>query len=235
MKLTTNVICLAVVALAITLALLDGAVEAKDPATSWLGYAKATSPDDTGIITYVEAKWVVLDEPKVSGAYVTPWFGIESSENMNLIQPVNPWNQNFWEIYNEYFQWFPVHNTNSNAHKVQPGDVIFGSVTYNPADHSYTCYISDLNDGWSVSTNFPVQKTFEGEYKNYTIVYVVFEHPANCDQFPPNDQVTFYDIKIEYDNVQVEPEWTTGYVADVCNNRAQIVNSTTVQITWNSQ
>ena len=39
----------------------------------------------------MEAKWVVLDKPKIPGAFYSPWFGIESSDNLNLIQPVNPW------------------------------------------------------------------------------------------------------------------------------------------------
>jgi len=129
-----GVVATFVTLLVVVVALLSGSIEAKDPATSWLGYAKAVNPANTGIITYVgkgcssstcrrmkieslliffffsfsktEAKWVVLDEPKVPGAYVTPWFGIESSENMNLIQPVNPWNMNYWEVSEHKFVLF---------------------------------------------------------------------------------------------------------------------------------
>src|SRR4051812_8429112 len=61
----------------------------QDPADGWLGYAQATYPK--GIITYIEAKWRVPDDPNEGGAFFSPWFGIEASDNLNLIQPVNPW------------------------------------------------------------------------------------------------------------------------------------------------
>jgi hypothetical protein len=62
---------------------------AQDPASGWMGYAMGTYP--SGVITYIEAKWVVPDNPKRDGGYFSPWFGIETSDNLNLIQPVNPW------------------------------------------------------------------------------------------------------------------------------------------------
>jgi len=31
------------------------------------------------------------------------------------------------------------------------------------------------------------------------------------------------------------PKWTTSYVDNVCNCRAHILNSTTIQITWATQ
>lgn len=34
-------------------------------------------------------------------------FGIDASDNLNLLQPVNPWMGNEWLIYNEYYQWQP--------------------------------------------------------------------------------------------------------------------------------
>lgn len=39
-------------------------VYSQDPADGWLGYAKAVYPAGKQI-TYVEAKWVVPDDPKV--------------------------------------------------------------------------------------------------------------------------------------------------------------------------
>ena len=76
---------------------------AQDPASGWLGYAMGVHPNDSSaIITYIEATWRVPENPKVNGAFYSPWFGIESSDNLNLIQPVNPWSSNVWQIYNEY-------------------------------------------------------------------------------------------------------------------------------------
>ena len=44
-----------------------------------------------GVITYISAKWTVLNRPDRDGGFYAPWFGIESSDNLNLLQPVNPW------------------------------------------------------------------------------------------------------------------------------------------------
>lgn len=209
-------------------------VSAQDPADGWLGYATGVSPTGEGIITYMSAKWTVGQNPAVGGAFFSPWFGIEASDNLNLIQPVNPWVGDSWQIYNEYFQWSPEYNYDSDAQTVNPGDVLFGSVTYVPANNSYTIYHSDMTTGWEVYSSIPIQQDNSGNYKKYTIAYIVYEKPADCDQYPPDGQVTFSDITIQYDGQTVEPTWTTGIVDDVCNNRAKIVNSTTVQITWDT-
>ncbi|EGD73234.1 hypothetical protein PTSG_04950 [Salpingoeca rosetta] len=210
-----------------------GCAVAQDPAEGWLGYAKGVNPSGEGIITYIEAKWRVGSNPRRGGAFFSPWFGIETSDNLNLIQPVNPWTGNQWQIYNEYFQWVPTHNYNSEAHVVRPGDVLFGSVSYNPSKNSYTVFHKDMNDGWSVTTEIPVQRS-GGDYKKYTIVYFVFEKEWDCDQYPPDGEVTFYDIKVQYNNQTVSPQWTTAYVDDVCNNRAHIVDESTIKITWDT-
>lgn len=205
---------------------------AQDPAHGWLGYAKGTSPTG-GRLTYMEAYWKVGANPKIGGAFFSPWFGIESSDNLNLIQPVNPWTGNHWEIYNEYFQWKPVHNENSRSHNVKAGDILFGAVSFNPSNQSYTVTHTS-SDGWSVTSEIKVQKS-GSTYKNYTIGYIVFEKKARCSQYPSDGEVTFYNIKMEYDGKVVEPKWETAYVDDVCNNRASVVDSNTIKITWNTE
>eukprot|EP01111_Echinosteliopsis_oligospora_P013367 TRINITY_DN477_c0_g1_i1.p1 TRINITY_DN477_c0_g1~~TRINITY_DN477_c0_g1_i1.p1 ORF type:complete len:227 (-),score=52.05 TRINITY_DN477_c0_g1_i1:105-785(-) len=204
---------------------------AQDPAEGWLAYATANY---TGHITYMEAKWKVPDDPKRKGAFFSPWFGIEASDNLNLIQPVNPWSGDEWQIYNEYFQWEPEHNFNSEMHTVKAGDIVFGSVTYVASNNSYTIYHSDLNDGWSVQNSIPIQKAENGQPKTYNIVYFVFEKEYKCDYYPPNNEVTFFDIKVEYDGQEVDLQYTTSYVDNDCNCRAHVLNSTSIQITWDS-
>ncbi len=63
---------------------------AQDPAQGWLSYAIGVNPSGTGIITKAEAKWRVGAMPAVGGAFYSPWLGVETSDNLNLIQPVNP-------------------------------------------------------------------------------------------------------------------------------------------------
>lgn len=243
---------LSVVAVLLLAAVGVAFVAAQDPAEGWLGYAMGVSPTGTGRITFMEAKWTVGQNPVVGGAFfckcshlsspvlqfvspdsclsghllwccgVAPWFGIEASDNLNLIQPVNPWVGDSWQIYNEYFQWSPENNIDSDSTTVNPGDVLYGSVTYVPENNTYTIYHSDLNSGWSVYTSIPIQQDNNGNYKNYTIAYIVYEKDADCNQYPPDGQVTFSDITIQYDGVTVEPSWTTAYVDDVCNNRAKV-------------
>ncbi|KAJ9472250.1 hypothetical protein DIPPA_29006 [Diplonema papillatum] len=216
------------------LALVAG-VACQDPAQGWLSYAKGVNPDGEGIITRAEAKWTVLDAPKADGCFYSPWFGIETSDNLNLFQPVNPWAGKKWEMYLEYFQWSPTHNQDSQMEDVQPGNTLHGVVTLNQSANTYTGTITNMATGKSSSMTIPIQKHGLGDYKRYTIMYVVFEKSCrSCRQYPPNDKVVFSDIIMEFNNKTVKPTWTTSFVDDVCNNRAEILDSSTVQITWNS-
>lgn len=161
----------------------------------WLGYAKAVSPTNAGRLTYAEATWTNLGVPAQGGAFYSPWFGIETSDNLNLFQPVNPWLGNSWAGYIEYFQWQPENNINSAQGTVRPGDIIYGNVSLASDGKSYDSYHSSSN-GWSVRMNVPIQKKGKvGALKEYSIVYFVFEKPANCQQYPPEQKVTFSDIR----------------------------------------
>jgi hypothetical protein len=169
------------------------------------------------------------------GAFFSPWFGIESSDNLNLIQPVNPWEGYGWSIYNEYFQWSPVYNYNSASTSVNAGDVLFGSVEYVASNQTYTVIHSDLNSGWSVTSSIPIQNGPDGNPKLFDHAWFVMEKSQwDCDQYPPDNKVTFTNILIEWDGVKTAPSWSTAYVDDNCNCRAHIVDPATVQITWDS-
>ena len=109
--------------------------------------------------------------------------------------------------------------------------MLYGNVSLSADGKSYHSYHSSSN-GFSVSMTIPIQADGNGKLKEYTIAYFVFEKAANCAQYPPEGRVTFRDIRIEYEGVEQTPVWPTGIVDDVCNNRAHIVNSTTVEITW---
>ena len=148
---------------------------------------------------------------------------------------MNPWTGYNWEIYNEYFQWSPENNINSAAHTVQPGDVLYGSVTYDADSSSYMMYHVDETDGWSVNTSIPIQTDGNGNPKKFTMSYFVFEKSQwACDQYPTNEQVTFYDITMEFDGKKVQPAWTTAFVDDHCDFRAAIVDESTIKMTWNT-
>ena len=90
----------------------------------------------------------------------------------------------------QYFQWSPEKNIDSKSHKVNPGDVLFGSVRFNETRQEYVLVHTDMTDNWSVSTHIPVQKMSNGAFKNYTIAYVVMEKDySNCEVYGPDGQV----------------------------------------------
>jgi len=116
----------------------------QDPAPGWLGYATAQCPSGTKI-THMEAYWNVGALPVSSEAFYSPWFGIDTSDNLNLLQPVNPWfGSSPWQMYTEYFQWSNGYNSNSDSYNVSPGDLLYGKVTY--LGDSQQAYFLSQND-----------------------------------------------------------------------------------------
>ena len=55
---------------------------------------------------------------------------MDPDDNLNLIQPVNPWGGGEWSMYTEYFQWRPTHNSNSRQQPVEAGQTLHGSLVY---------------------------------------------------------------------------------------------------------
>lgn len=84
----------------------------QDPAPGWLAYAKGVNPaGDETPITFFEAYWENLKVPeeKAPNCFYAPWYGLETTDNLNLIQPVNAWNDagsDKWCLMNYYFQWY---------------------------------------------------------------------------------------------------------------------------------
>merc|ERR1711939_1104317 len=106
-----------------------------------MAYAVGTIPSGVERITKLEMTWTVGAEPKRSSAFFSPWFGMDPEDNLNLIQPVNPWEGGIfsggWSMYTEYFQWSPEHNSNSPSKSVKAGQTLKGSLTYDSSSDSY--------------------------------------------------------------------------------------------------
>ena len=67
----------------------------------------------------------------------------------------------------------------------------------------------------------------------------MFEKTAPCKDYPPDNLVTFYDVKIEYDGVSpADAVWSTGVVDQVCaftaTNTVPSTTNGTVQISWST-
>ena len=205
---------------------------AQDPPPGWLSYATASCPAGTRITSF-SGDWDVLDSPNPSSAFYSPWIGMDPADNLNLLQPVNPWLGSGWSFYTEYYQWSPTYNSNSNQVQTNSRNHLHGSINYNgDAQQSYTINQKDVTANTQSSQTIPVQRNNMGQYKNYTILYVVFEKVAYCQDYPPSEQITFRNLTVECNGVPFTPTWTTSYVEDVCDFRAHVVDPKTITMTW---
>jgi len=234
--------------LVVTLACLYVAVDAQDPAQGWLGYAKGVSPGSPyDVITYIEMYWEVPNypvKPTMDDAYAF-WFGIETSDNLNLIQPILYW-FNEWYGFNEYYQWSPEVDNQTVAYLApNPANRLYANITYqgDTSPPTYKVIIENLSVPQVVTMVIPIQTvgttSGDGEpsavYKRYTTVYVVHEHITDCNSLPPNDYLAFHDIYVEWGNVGFPPIWTTGIVDDYCSSRATNESYSRVSLSWLSR
>lgn len=217
--------------------LCSSVVFAQDPAPSWLAYAATKCPFEHQKITFMSASWTVPPLPPLSdNVYFTPWFGIETSDNLNLLQPVNPWNGSNWQIYPEYYQWVPSNNVQPAVlPATQPGARIRGHVTFNGVDaQSYIVSIAD-SLGTTLNMTVDVQRGSDGKFKQFTNAYVVFEHHAHCSLFPPSRHLQFDGIHIHCDGHEVTPHWRVAKMeGDICNMTARIVERDAIEFTWST-
>lgn len=226
-------------------ALLSCSALAQDPGPNWIVYAKTECPAGKQL-TKMTAQWIIPEngkDMKDLGEFWTPWFGVETSDNMNLMQPVTCWGPNKWTLSTEYYQWNPDKNVNSDFVKVYTGDSCWGEVSMLPAPTNatepprYKISMGANTNGTFASTGQIASVQFDevlNRYKNYTIGYVVFEHPFDhCDKYSGADEMTFFNISVECGGVRLdEPQWSKGYVQRVCDFDVHIVSPSTVKFTW---
>ena len=68
------------------------------------------------------------------------------------------------------------------------------------------------------------------------MTYFVFEKVCSrCNEYPPDDIVTFSNISVYWNGQKKDPKWTTAYVDNVCDFRAHVASESEITITWNSQ
>jgi len=211
-------------------------VNAQDPAEGWMAYAVGTMPSDVRRITKLEMTWTVGADPKRSYAFFSPWFGMDPLDNLNLIQPVNPWSGSGWSMYTEYFQWSPEHNSNSRQIGVRAGDTLRGSLVYNHLSDSY--FLSQTVLGTSDSST-QVVKCQSG--KQFLVPYVVYEKVFPCASYPPDGVVTFSNITMECEtstSARVDckkmVQWEAKHKDDNCNFRAHIDSHEQIRLTWDT-
>lgn len=157
-------------AAAAALLLCAAVVSAQDPAPGWMAYAVGQVPAGTQRITRIEMTWKVGANAAPSSAFYSPWFGMDPADNLNLIQPVNPWFGSSWSMYTEYYQWSPTDNSNSVQLDVQAGQTLHGAMVYDAVSDSYNLSQTIVETGATSTQNVPCQNG-----KKFVIPYVVYE------------------------------------------------------------
>lgn len=207
---------------------------AQDPASGWMAYAVGSIPATAERITRLDMTWTVGAEPRSSRAFFSPWFGMDPADNLDLIQPVNPWSGSAWSMYTEYYQWQPTHNSNSKQYPVKAGQTLHGSLLYDASSDSYLLSQTIVETGEVSSQTVACQNG-----KKYVIPYVVYEKTYPCMDYPPDEIVTFHDIYVECDGVDctADVSWEAKVEDENCNMQAHITqnsSSTEISITWDT-
>jgi hypothetical protein len=205
--------------------------EAQDPATGWMAYAVGVVPEGVTRITKLSMSWKVSANPVKSRSFFSPWFGMDPADNLNLIQPVNPWSGSAWSMYTEYYQWKPTHNSNSPQHSVEAGQTLVGTMTYDATTDSYDLSQKIDETGVSSVQNIPCQNG-----KKYNLPYIVYEKTFPCQNYPPDEAVNFYNIYAECDGKDCtnDIKWESKIKDANCDMKAVVYNNTNISITWDT-
>ena len=202
-------------------------VVAQDPAHGWMAYAVGTMPHGERI-TRLEMTWMVGAAPRRSNAFFSPWFGMDPSDNLNLVQPVNPWSGSSWSMYTEYFQWSPTHNSNSRQHSVEAGQTLHGQLYYIESQDAYVLNQTVVETGASSSQVVPCQSG-----KKYTVPYVVYEKTWPCGDYPPDGKVSFNIVASECDGAPCDITWEAKVKDPNCNMQA-VIGTNQIDLTWDT-
>jgi len=205
---------------------------AQDPANGWMAYAVGNMPSKYERITFMEMSWKVEEGPSNARGFYSPWFGMDPADNLNLIQPVNPWTGNSWAMYTEYYQWRPTKNSNSRKYTVKAGQTLHGSLTYDQNKDGYLLSQEIVETGATSTQNVVCQKG-----KKYTVPYVVYEKVLPCKSYPPAEEVRFTNITVECDGQDCTDEivWEAKVQDANCNMTAHIIDAETISITWDTK
>ena len=156
---------------------------------------------------------------------------MDPADNLNLIQPVNPWSGSAWSMYTEYYQWKPTHNSNSPSHGVNSGQTLHGTMLYDASTDSYDLTQEIVETGVKSTQNVPCQSG-----KKYNLPYIVYEKTFPCANYPPDEAVNFYNIIAECDGVTCTDDlkWESKVKDANCNMQAVVYNNTNISITWDT-
>ena len=189
---------------------------AKSPEINgWLENANFAAPYANESFGALIATWIVPPSPRANDGQVLYFFpGLEDLQDYqtSILQPVLGWYWGQWTIAS----WNCCINgviTNSPFVVVNPGDIIYGSITNtcNPGTLScptWNVLSVDLSTGDStILSNTPSEgQTFDWAFEGVLEAYSV----VACNDFPPDRRLAFRNVVLfDQDlNPVVRPEWS---------------------------
>jgi hypothetical protein len=156
---------------------------------------------------------------------------MDPDDNLNLVQPVNPWSGSAWSMYTEYYQWSPTSNSNSDSFSVESGQTLHGAIVYDESTDSYELTQTIVETGDVSTQTVPCQSG-----KAYRVPYIVYEKTFPCKDYPSDEIVTFNIVAAECDGKDClnDIEWSSAVKDDNCNMQANIVSQSEISITWDT-
>lgn len=102
---------------------------------------------------------------------------------------------------------------------------------YDKSTDSYDLSQTIVETGETSSQNIPCQNG-----KKYNLPYIVYEKTFPCKDYPPDEVVTFRDIKIECDGSDCTDtvKWESKVEDANCDMQAVVHNNTAISITWDT-
>eukprot|EP01084_Bolivina_argentea_P149501 261157_1 len=208
----------------------------QNPGSKWLGYALGTNPNgDNSSISSIEMYWIVPEESTSLKCDFSVWFGIETNENTTSHTYMHLQNQFLIED-NPMFLWcIGSLSLNGQQDGVFPGDLIHASITLDEVNQRYRLDIADL----TIKNTHLTRYAQIGLNDVFSNVYIAFEYIKGqclqtCNVYPPDDIIRFHNISVSWNGQKLNPKWNTGFGLDICGNRANVIDESTVAITWNA-
>ena len=144
------------------------------------------------------------------------------------------WLGGSFNMFQEIFDWTDRRDSQTRGIKVEPGDTIQASVTYNKAGRGLGTYAMNMTSARTGKRSdysyalLPEQKATE------SVAYFVLEHqPNRCSELPPNGNVTWTKIEVEVNGEPVaSPQFVAMEEEPKCGSKANVIDTSTISITW---
>lgn len=192
-------------------------------------------------MTLLNTTWVVPQLPLVPAGSNAPgwWYGIQTAAGDGmLIQPILAYGYkgDYFSIFNGVYDWNKLKSWwTSEDGKVSPGDVVESYVKlvtgYN-GEEAYEMFVG-VKGGFEVTSTRAVDSS---QKANESWAMFVLEHqPVTCAAYPPDNQFTFENIRLEVDGSLVEfPAWEASQERPACDSEAHVYDNRTIAITWDT-